>query len=163
MLMQWFLLCCLPCRERRERELHEAYKNAKTQEEAESILQQYTERFTISEAVLERLQMPKILERSHSVEPNSPLKDPNPLRYLRQQSLPAPKFTATIEATIVPTTELEPSSSTGRTSPSKNVSKAVPMLTPKPYSQPKNTQEVLKNFKVGYVTRPKVNQETKRS
>ncbi|XP_039920349.1 LIM and calponin homology domains-containing protein 1 isoform X2 [Hirundo rustica] len=135
-------------KERRERELHEAYKNAKTQEEAESILQQYTERFTISEAVLERLQMPKILERSHSVEPNSPLKDPNPLRYLRQQSLPAPKFTATIEATIVPATELEPSSSTGRTSPSKSVSKAVPMLTPKPYSQPKNTQEVLKNFKV---------------
>ncbi|XP_040527005.1 LIM and calponin homology domains-containing protein 1 isoform X6 [Gallus gallus] len=136
-------------KERRERELHEAYKNAKTQEEAESILQQYIERFTISEAVLERLQMPKILERSHSVEPNSPLKDPNPLRYLRQQSLPAPKFTATIEATIVPTTELEPSGSTGRTSPSKSVvSKAVPMLTPKPYSQPKNTQEVLKNFKV---------------
>ncbi|NWH31957.1 LIMC1 protein, partial [Chloropsis hardwickii] len=135
-------------KERRERELHEAYKNAKTQEEAESILQQYTERFTISEAVLERLQMPKILERSHSVEPNSPLKDPNPLRYLRQQSLPAPKFTATIEATIVPTTELEPSSSTGRTSPSKSISKAVPMLTPKPYSQPKNTQEILKNFKV---------------
>ncbi|XP_015140952.2 LIM and calponin homology domains-containing protein 1 isoform X10 [Gallus gallus] len=135
-------------KERRERELHEAYKNAKTQEEAESILQQYIERFTISEAVLERLQMPKILERSHSVEPNSPLKDPNPLRYLRQQSLPAPKFTATIEATIVPTTELEPSGSTGRTSPSKSVvSKAVPMLTPKPYSQPKNTQEVLKNFK----------------
>ncbi|NWW90095.1 LIMC1 protein, partial [Rhynochetos jubatus] len=136
-------------KERRERELHEAYKNAKSQEEAESILQQYIERFTISEAVLERLQMPKILERSHSVEPNSPLKDPNPLRYLRQQSLPAPKFTATIEATIVPTADLEPSGSTGRTSPSKSVvSKAVPMLTPKPYSQPKNTQEVLKNFKV---------------
>ncbi|XP_074010471.1 LIM and calponin homology domains-containing protein 1 isoform X4 [Numenius arquata] len=135
-------------KERRERELHEAYKNAKSQEEAESILQQYIERFTISEAVLERLQMPKILERSHSVEPNSPLKDPNPLRYLRQQSLPAPKFTATIEATIVPTAELEPSGSTGRTSPSKSVvSKAVPMLTPKPYSQPKNTQEVLKSFK----------------
>ncbi|NXM29502.1 LIMC1 protein, partial [Oxyruncus cristatus] len=135
-------------KERRERELHEAYKNAKTQEEAESILQQYIERFTISEAVLERLQMPKILERSHSVEPNSPLKDPNPLRYLRQQSLPAPKFTATIEATIVPTTELEPSGSMGRSSPSKSTTKAVPMLTPKPYSQPKNTQEVLKNFKV---------------
>lgn len=106
--------------------------------------------------------MPKILERSHSVEPNSPLKDPNPLRYLRQQSLPAPKFTATIEATIVPTTELEPSGSTGRTSPSKSVvSKAVPMLTPKPYSQPKNTQEVLKSFKVGYVALPKVNQDAK--
>lgn len=161
--MQRSLLCCCPCRERRERELHEAYKNAKSQEEAESILQQYIERFTISEAVLERLQMPKILERSHSVEPNSPLKDQNPLRYLRQQSLPAPKFTATIEATIVPTTELEPSSLMGSTSLSKSiVSKAVPMLTPKPYSQPKNTQEVLKNFKVGYIALPRVNQKARR-
>ena len=50
--------------------MHEAYKNARTQEEAEGILQQYIERFTISEAVLERLEMPKILERSHSTEPN---------------------------------------------------------------------------------------------
>ncbi|KYO45929.1 LIM and calponin-like proteiny domains-containing protein 1 isoform E [Alligator mississippiensis] len=138
-------------KERREKELHEAYKNARSHEEAENILQQYIERFTISEAVLEHLQMPKILERSHSVEPNSssPPKDPNPLKYLRQQSLPAPKYTATIEATIVPTSELEASISTGHMSPSKTVvSKAVPMLTPKPYSQPKNTQQVLKNFKV---------------
>uniref|UniRef100_A0A7M4ER86 LIM and calponin homology domains 1 n=1 Tax=Crocodylus porosus TaxID=8502 RepID=A0A7M4ER86_CROPO len=138
-------------KERREKELHEAYKNARSHEEAENILQQYIERFTISEAVLEHLQMPKILERSHSVEPNSssPPKDPNPLRYLRQQSLPAPKYTATIEATIVPTGEMEASISTGHMSPSKTVvSKPVPMLTPKPYSQPKNTQQVLKNFKV---------------
>ncbi|KAM9143049.1 LIM and calponin homology domains-containing protein 1 isoform 1-T1 [Pangshura tecta] len=138
-------------KERREKELHEAYKNARSREEAESILQQYIERFTISEAVLERLEMPKILERSHSVEPNSssPPKDPNPMRYLRQQSLPPPKYTATIEATIVPISESEATVSTGQTSPSKTVvSKAVPMLTPKPYAQPKNTQQVLKTFKV---------------
>ncbi|KAG6930085.1 LIM and calponin homology domains 1 [Chelydra serpentina] len=138
-------------KERREKELHEAYKNARSCEEAESILQQYIERFTISEAVLERLEMPKILERSHSVEPNSssPPKDPNPMRYLRQQSLPPPKYTATIEATIVPISDSEASVSTGQTSPSKTVvSKAVPMLTPKPYAQPKNTQQVLKTFKV---------------
>ncbi|XP_067387273.1 LIM and calponin homology domains-containing protein 1 isoform X9 [Emydura macquarii macquarii] len=138
-------------KERREKELHEAYKNARSREEAESILQQYIERFTISEAVLERLEMPKILERSHSAEPNSssPPKDPDPMRYLRQQSLPPPKYTAMIEATIVPTNELEASISTGQTSPNKTVvSKAVPMLTPKPYSQPKNTQQVLKTFKV---------------
>uniref|UniRef100_A0A8D0GAI7 Uncharacterized protein n=1 Tax=Sphenodon punctatus TaxID=8508 RepID=A0A8D0GAI7_SPHPU len=96
--------------------------------------------------------MPKILERSHSVEPNSssPPKDPNPLRYLRQQSLPVPKYTATIEATIVlPSSESEVSGLTGHSSPSKTVvSKAVPMLTPKPYSQPKNTPQVLKTFKV---------------
>ncbi|XP_072476697.1 LIM and calponin homology domains-containing protein 1 isoform X4 [Notamacropus eugenii] len=137
-------------KERRERELHEAYKNARSREEAEGILQQYIERFTISEAVLERLEMPKILERSHSTEPNSSSpKDPNPMKYLRQQSLPPPKFTATVETTIARPSELDPSVSAGSTSPSKTVvPKAVPMLTPKPYHQPKNTQQVLKTFKV---------------
>ncbi|KAM6150760.1 LOW QUALITY PROTEIN: LIM and calponin homology domains-containing protein 1 [Erethizon dorsatum] len=138
-------------KERRERELHEAYKNARSQEEAEGILQQYIERFTISEAVLERLEMPKILERSHSTEPNlsSFLIDPSPMKYLRQQSLPPPKFTATVETTIARASGLDSSVSAGSGSPSKTVTpKAVPMLTPKPYSQPKNSQEVLKTFKV---------------
>ncbi|XP_021562129.1 LIM and calponin homology domains-containing protein 1 isoform X3 [Carlito syrichta] len=138
-------------KERRERELHEAYKNARSQEEAEGILQQYIERFTISEAVLERLEMPKILERSHSTEPNlsSFLNDPSPMKYLRQQSLPPPKFTATVETTIARASVPDTSTSAGSGSPSKTVTpKAVPMLTPKPYSQPKNSQEVLKTFKV---------------
>ncbi|MEJ1274638.1 LIM and calponin homology domains 1 [Cricetulus griseus] len=138
-------------KERRERELHEAYKNARSQEEAEGILQQYIERFTISEAVLERLEMPKILERSHSTEPNlsSFPNDPSPMRYLRQQSLPPPKFTATVETTIARTSVPETSAAGGSGSPSKPITpNAVPMLTPKPYSQPKNSQEVLKTFKV---------------
>ncbi|XP_058155311.1 LIM and calponin homology domains-containing protein 1 isoform X14 [Dasypus novemcinctus] len=138
-------------KERRERELHEAYKNARSQEEAEGILQQYIERFTISEAVLERLEMPKILERSHSAEPNlsSLGNEPNPMKYLRQQSLPPPKFTATVETTIARTSVPDPSASAGSGAPSKTVtSKAVPMLTPKPYSQPKNSQDVLKPFKI---------------
>ncbi|KAM4854985.1 LIM and calponin homology domains-containing protein 1 [Thomomys bottae] len=138
-------------KERRERELHEAYKNARSQEEAQGILQQYTERFTISEAVLERLEMPKILERSHSTEPNlsSFLNDPNPMKYLRQQSLPPPKFTATVETTIARATVPDTNIAAGSGSPSKAVTpKAVPMLTPKPYSQPRNSQEVLKTFKV---------------
>ncbi|XP_017206370.3 LIM and calponin homology domains-containing protein 1 isoform X21 [Oryctolagus cuniculus] len=138
-------------KERRERELHEAYKNARSQEEADGILQQYIERFTISEAVLERLEMPKILERSHSTEPNlsSFLSDPNPMKYLRQQSLPPPKFTATVETTIARASAPDASTAAGSGSPSKTVTpKAVPMLTPKPYSQPKNSQEVLKTFKV---------------
>lgn len=140
------------CRERRERELHEAYKNARSQEEAEGILQQYIERFTISEAVLERLEMPKILERSHSTEPNlsSFPNDPSPMKYLRQQSLPPPKFTATVEATIARTGVPETSAAGGCGSPSKSIPpSAVPMLTPKPYTQPKASQEVLKTFKVG--------------
>ncbi|KAM3939982.1 LIM and calponin homology domains-containing protein 1 isoform 2-T2 [Leptodactylus fuscus] len=138
-------------KERREKELHEAYKNAKSKEEADKILQKYIERFTISEAVLERLVMPKILERSHSVEPGllTSTEDPNPLKYLRQQSLPSPKFTSTVEATIAPTSESDFKAPAGRTSPTKSVvSKAVPMLTPKPYSQPRSTQQVLKTFKV---------------
>ncbi|KAK2499720.1 hypothetical protein MC885_016570, partial [Smutsia gigantea] len=138
-------------KERRERELHEAYQRARSQEEAEGILQQYIERFTISEAVLERLEMPKILERSHSTEPNlSPFpNDPNPMKYLRQQSLPPPKFTATVETTVARTSALDTSLSASSGSPSKTVTpRAVPVLTPKPYSQPRNSQEVLKTFKV---------------
>uniref|UniRef100_A0A8C6YGC8 DUF4757 domain-containing protein n=1 Tax=Naja naja TaxID=35670 RepID=A0A8C6YGC8_NAJNA len=138
-------------KEKRERELHEAYKNARSQEEADRILQHYIERFTISEAVLERLEMPKLLERSHSAEPNSssPSKDSNPLRYLRQQSLPAPKFTAKFEATIIPISGLEASTSTSSPSSSRpSGSMAMPLVTPKPYSQPKDTQEILRNFKV---------------
>lgn len=138
-------------KERRERELHEAYKNARSQEEAEGILQQYIERFTISEAVLERLEMPKILERSHSTEPNvsSFPNDPSPMKYLRQQSLPPPKFTATVETTIARTSVPESSIAAGTGSPSKtSPSNTVPTLTPRPYSQPKNSQEVLKTFKV---------------
>lgn len=138
-------------KERRERELHEAYKNARSQEEAEGILQQYIERFTISEAVLERLEMPKILERSHSAEPNvsSFPNDPSPMKYLRQQSLPPPKFTATVETTIARTSVPESSAAAGTGSPSKtSTPNTVPMLTPRPYSQPKNSQEVLKTFKV---------------
>ncbi|XP_070613148.1 LIM and calponin homology domains-containing protein 1 isoform X2 [Erythrolamprus reginae] len=138
-------------KERRERELHEAYKNARSQEEADRILQHYIERFTISEAVLERLEMPKLLERSHSVDPNSssPTKDPNPLRYLRQQSLPPPKFTATFEATITPTNGSEAIASTSSPSSSRpSGSVAMPLVTPKPYSPPKETREILRNFKV---------------
>uniref|UniRef100_A0A6I8R1Y8 LIM and calponin homology domains 1 n=1 Tax=Xenopus tropicalis TaxID=8364 RepID=A0A6I8R1Y8_XENTR len=138
-------------KERREKELHEAYKNAKSRDEAEHILQSYIEKFTISEAVLEGLVMPKILERSQSVEPSllSSSEDPNILKYLRQQSLPSPKYTSTVEATVSPSSPCEAKSPTGLISPSKNIiSKTVPMLTAKPYSQPKNTQEVLKTFKV---------------
>ncbi|XP_031198371.1 LIM and calponin homology domains-containing protein 1 isoform X4 [Mastomys coucha] len=137
-------------KERRERELHEAYKNARSQEEAEGILQQYIERFTISEAVLERLEMPKILERSHSTEPNvsSFPNDPSPMKYLRQQSLPPPKFTATVETTIARTGVPESNAAAGTGSPSKTITpNTVPMLTPRPYSQPKSSQEVLKTFK----------------
>ncbi|KAK1175586.1 hypothetical protein AOXY_G257 [Acipenser oxyrinchus oxyrinchus] len=148
-------------KERRERELHEAYRNASSPEEAEAILRRYTQRFTVSEAVLERLEMPKFPERSVSVDsdtPSSPTKEAsNPMKYLRQKSLPAPKFTTTVEATI--SVEPQPQVSPPQTSPTRTVSaKAVPMLSPKPYSQPKNSQPALKSFKVDGMVR--VNGET---
>ncbi|KAJ8382677.1 hypothetical protein SKAU_G00034550 [Synaphobranchus kaupii] len=144
-------------KERRERELHEAYRKARSPEEAASVLQRYAQRFTISEAVLERLHMPKLLDRSLSVEPSapphrassaSPTREPNPMKYLRQQSLPAPKFTSTVEAMVglhqSPTQAPNPSrkqnqASSPEPSPTRTIpSKAMPLLAPKPYSQPRN-------------------------
>ncbi|XP_047440648.1 LIM and calponin homology domains-containing protein 1-like isoform X10 [Mugil cephalus] len=151
-------------KERREEELRQAYRRARTPEEASFILQRYAQRFSISEAVLERLQLPKLLDRSVSADPSFPGSpfplslslsaspttpepfdlDPNgPLRYLRQQSAPTPKFTSTLEARIeefprdssshqrpqIRSRSSEPPS-TRALSP-----KPVPLLTPKPYFQ----------------------------
>ncbi|XP_070692609.1 LIM and calponin homology domains-containing protein 1-like [Pempheris klunzingeri] len=154
-------------KERREEELRDAYKKARTTEEASAILQRYAQRFSISEAVLERLQLPKLLDRSISADPSFPCTpfplslslsaspttpdpfdvDPNgPMRYLRQQSAPAPKFTSTLEARIeefpkdsshqrpqIRSRSSEPPSTRGL-SP-----KPVPLLTPKPYFQSRPT------------------------
>ncbi|XP_072108906.1 LIM and calponin homology domains-containing protein 1-like isoform X7 [Mobula birostris] len=138
-------------KESREKALQEAYNKAKTREEAEEILRKYSQRFIISEAVLENLEMPKFLERSQSVDSDSsysPTRESNSLKYLRQQSLPIQKYTATVEAVITPSSQSQSNFSEVGTSPTKAVaSKTVPMLTPKPYSQPKDSQTVLKSFK----------------
>ncbi|XP_064200487.1 LIM and calponin homology domains-containing protein 1-like isoform X9 [Anguilla rostrata] len=154
-------------KERRERELHEAYRKARTPEEAAAVLQRYAQRFTISEAVLERLHLPKLLDRSVSVDPGapphrassaSPTREPSAMKYLRQQSLPAPKFTSTVEAMVgLPQSPARaqnqnqnqnragsPERSPNRTLPTK----AVPLLTPKPYSQPRNSFSASKPVQV---------------
>ncbi|XP_074505202.1 LIM and calponin homology domains-containing protein 1-like isoform X9 [Sebastes fasciatus] len=154
-------------KERREGELRDAYKRARTPEEASFILSRYAQRFSISESVLERLQLPKLLDGSISADPSLPCSpfplslsltaspttpdpfdvDPNgPMRYLRQQSAPAPKFTSTLEARIeefpkdsshqrpqIRSRSSEPPS-TRTLSP-----KPVPLLMPKPYFQPRPT------------------------
>ncbi|XP_034453679.1 LIM and calponin homology domains-containing protein 1-like isoform X9 [Hippoglossus hippoglossus] len=148
-------------KERREEDLRDTYRRARTPEEASVILQRYAQRFSISETILERLQLPQLLDRSISADPSfacSPFPlslssspttpdpfdvDPNgPLRFLRQQSAPAPKFTSTLEARIeefpkdlssphqrpqIRSRSSEPPS-TRALSP-----KPVPLLTPKPY------------------------------
>lgn len=54
-----FLLSLLYCRERREADLCEAYRNAASPEEATMVLQRYALRFTISDATLDSLKLPR--------------------------------------------------------------------------------------------------------
>ncbi|XP_054648828.1 LIM and calponin homology domains-containing protein 1 isoform X2 [Dunckerocampus dactyliophorus] len=145
-------------KERREEELRAAYRRARTPEEASFILQRYAQRFSISEAVLERLQLPKLLDRSISADPSFPCfpislspspttpapsdTDPNgPMKYLRQQSAPAPRFMSTLEARVdeFPRDSPHRPQIRARSSepPSNRVlpPKPVPLLTPKPYLQ----------------------------
>ncbi|XP_017571637.1 LIM and calponin homology domains-containing protein 1 isoform X11 [Pygocentrus nattereri] len=130
-------------KERRERELHEAYLKAKTPEEAAAVLERYAQRFTISEAILERLKLPKLLERSVSADPTrlstSPTTpDPftsssSPLQYLRQQSLPVPKFTATVEARVIGYGAGQ--GDTSRSSRASRLERSAPLLAPKPFGR----------------------------
>lgn len=153
-----------PNRERREEELRAAYRRARTAEEAAAILQRYAQRFSISQAVMEGLQLPKLLDRSISADPAFPCSsfpislslspspttpepaeaDPNgPMRYLRQQSAPAPKFTSTLEARVEEfprdTSSHQRPQIRSRSSESPSTRalspKPVPLLTPKPYFQ----------------------------
>uniref|UniRef100_A0A1A8EZF1 LIM and calponin homology domains 1b n=1 Tax=Nothobranchius korthausae TaxID=1143690 RepID=A0A1A8EZF1_9TELE len=145
-------------KERREEDLRQAYKRARNPEEASAILQRYAQRFSISESILERLQLPKLLDRSISADPSFPISltpsptTPDPfdmdfngsLKYLRQQSAPTPKFTSLLEAQI----EEFPKDSSSQQRPqirsrssdppsTRALSpKPVALLTPKPYFQP---------------------------
>ncbi|CAL9699884.1 unnamed protein product [Knipowitschia caucasica] len=56
-------------KERREVELCEAYKNAATPEEAALVLQRYALRFTISDATLDSLKVPRAVVSAPNVEP----------------------------------------------------------------------------------------------
>ncbi|KAM6952124.1 LIM and calponin homology domains-containing protein 1-like isoform 7-T7 [Lycodopsis pacificus] len=153
-------------KERREDDLRDAYRRARTQEEASFILQRYAQRFSISETVLERLQLPNLLDRSISADPSFPCSpfplslsaspttpdpfdvDPDgPMRYLRQQSAPAPKFTSTLEARIEEFPKDSPphqrpqirSRSSEPPSTRTLSPKPVPLLMPKPYLPPRSS------------------------
>ncbi|XP_077091596.1 LIM and calponin homology domains-containing protein 1-like, partial [Siphateles boraxobius] len=156
-------------KERREQELHEAYRSARTPEEAASVLQRYALRFTISEAVLERLKLPKLLERSVSADPTRHSSFPissdiscsfsassNPLQFLRQQSLPAAKFISSVEAQVTgystePETGYSTEPETGYSTEQGNVGEpecvlgpsyshaTAPSLAPRPYRQSRSS------------------------
>lgn len=67
-------------RERREAELCEAYRNAATPEEAAMVLQSYALRFTISDAILDSLKLPR--------NPSKPAQDLNQLDEEHKPSAP---------------------------------------------------------------------------
>uniref|UniRef100_A0A8C9RIR6 LIM and calponin homology domains 1 n=1 Tax=Scleropages formosus TaxID=113540 RepID=A0A8C9RIR6_SCLFO len=157
-------------KEKREQELHEAYRKARTPEEAAAILQRYALRFTISEAVLERLQIPKQPERVPLSEPSassapsqlpstappSAGQDAGTMKYLRQQSVPVPKFTSTVETMVggVPEIQAQTQADTPDPAPTRTaLPKTVPLLTPKPYTQPRSSQTGLKSVKADGMVR----------
>ncbi|KAG7328969.1 hypothetical protein KOW79_007143 [Hemibagrus wyckioides] len=135
-------------KERRERELHETYLKARTPEEAAAVLQRYAQRFSISETVLEHLKLPRVLERSISADPTHPSSSSNdlvfsasssssfnPLQYLRQQSLPAQKFTTTVEARVAGYgAEHVAVGREGGGAGATRSRRSIPLLSAKPYS-----------------------------
>ncbi|XP_062856940.1 LIM and calponin homology domains-containing protein 1 isoform X2 [Trichomycterus rosablanca] len=139
-------------KELREKELYAAYQKARTPEEAAAVLQHYSQRFTISEAIMEQLKLPPLLERSVSADPtrhsdhvsSSSTSSPNPLRYLRQQSLPAPKFTATVEARV-PGYDMEQGimGNGGGGSGGARSGRSVSLLGPKPLRHDRGTKDAM--------------------
>ncbi|KAG5263938.1 hypothetical protein AALO_G00270330 [Alosa alosa] len=74
----------------------------------------------------------------------------NPMQYLRQQSLPAPKFTSTVEAMVT--------SFTPATAPERPL-KALPLLAPKPYSRGDKPAKVDRMLRVNGETEKKMEEK----
>ncbi|KAK7161966.1 hypothetical protein R3I94_004587 [Phoxinus phoxinus] len=157
-------------KERREQELHEQYCKASSPEEKAAVLQRYALRFTISDAILEKLQLPK-LPSAASPMLVSPLHQPEKkptCTALEEAKVPEPaqttqthpvihvdQKTAQKQAPALPkTTEPSPAKSfqasevlSAPTRVPPAPSKPVPLITPKPYSQPKFSQGLRKSIK----------------
>ncbi|XP_077060941.1 LIM and calponin homology domains-containing protein 1a isoform X5 [Siphateles boraxobius] len=157
-------------KERREQELHEQYCKASTSEEKAAVLQRYALRFTISDAILEKLQLPKLPSAAspmHMSPLHQPEKPPT-CTALVEAKLPEPaqttqthpvihvdQKTAQKQAPALPkTTEPSPAKSikapevlSAPTRVPPAPSKPVPLITPKPYSQPKFSQGLRKSIK----------------
>uniref|UniRef100_A0A9J8BXQ2 LIM and calponin homology domains 1a n=1 Tax=Cyprinus carpio carpio TaxID=630221 RepID=A0A9J8BXQ2_CYPCA len=151
-------------KERREQELHEQYCKASTPEEKAAVLQRYALRFTISDAILEKLQLPKLPSAASPMH-TPPLHQPEKKLTCTtlaeaedvepEQTVHVYQKTAQKQAPAQPETP-EPSSDETIKAPKvlsvptqvpPAPSKPVPMITPKPYSQPKFSQGLCKSIK----------------
>ncbi|XP_058628749.1 LIM and calponin homology domains-containing protein 1a isoform X10 [Onychostoma macrolepis] len=157
-------------RERREQELHEQYCKASTAEEKAAVLQRYALRFTISDAILEKLQLPKLPSAAPPMH-TSPLHQPEKkltCTTLVEAEIPEPEQTTQTHHSVhidqktaqkqAPAQPKAPEPSPSETTKAPEVlpaptrvppapSKPVPLITPKPYSQPKFSQGLRKSVK----------------
>ncbi|TRY94472.1 hypothetical protein DNTS_004614 [Danionella cerebrum] len=157
-------------KERREQELHELYCKASTPEEKAAVLQRYALRFTISDAILEKLQLPK-LPSAASPMSTSPLHQSDKKsasKTVGEAVVPQPvqitqiKSTAHVEKMIAHDEALakckihEPTPAKITKAPEpfsmptqvpSAPSKPVPLITPKPYSHPKFSPGFRKSLK----------------
>uniref|UniRef100_A0A671MPG8 LIM and calponin homology domains-containing protein 1-like n=1 Tax=Sinocyclocheilus anshuiensis TaxID=1608454 RepID=A0A671MPG8_9TELE len=157
-------------KERREQELHEQYCKASTPEEKAAVLQRYALRFTISDAILEKLQLPKLPSAAPPMH-MSPLHQPEKkltCTTLVEAEVPEPEQTTQTHHSVyidqkttqkqAPAQAKTPEPSPSETTKAPEVlsaptrvppapSKPVPLITPKPYSQPKFSQGFRKSVK----------------
>ncbi|XP_051993696.1 LIM and calponin homology domains-containing protein 1a isoform X2 [Xyrauchen texanus] len=162
-------------KERREQELHEQYCKASTSEEKAAVLQRYALRFTISDAILEKLQLPKLPSAATPIHTSvcQPVKQPTcpaPVepevpepthtnqthhsvladqQMVQNQTLGQPKSPEPLPTKT--TKILEISSAPTRAPPA--CSKPFPLITPKPYSQPRFSQGSCKTLKTDGLVR----------
>ncbi|XP_051561403.1 LIM and calponin homology domains-containing protein 1-like isoform X2 [Myxocyprinus asiaticus] len=162
-------------KERREQELHEQYCKASTPEEKAAVLQRYALRFTISDAILEKLQLPKLPSAATPIHTSfrQPVKQPTcpgPVepevpeptqtnqthhsvladqQMVQNQTLVQPKSPEPLPTKTTKTPEI--SSAPTRAPPA--CSKPVPLITPKPYSQPRLSQGPCKTLKTDGLVR----------
>ncbi|XP_073803034.1 LIM and calponin homology domains-containing protein 1a isoform X35 [Danio rerio] len=158
-------------KEKREQELHEQYCKASSPEEKAAVLQRYALRFTISDAILEKLQLPKLPSAASPMH-TSPLHQPEQKTTsttLVEAEVPELSQTTQTQQTVhveqkithdeapaqpkIPKPTPPPKcikapevlSAPSRVPPAP--SKPVPLITPKPYSQPKFSQGFRKSLK----------------
>ncbi|XP_056316712.1 LIM and calponin homology domains-containing protein 1a isoform X6 [Danio aesculapii] len=157
-------------KEKREQELHEQYRKASSPEEKAAVLQRYALRFTISDAILEKLQLPKLPSAASPMH-TSPVhqsEQKTTSTALVEAEVPELSQTTQAQQTVhveqkitheapaqpkIPKPSPPPKcikapevlSAPSRVPPAP--SKPVPLITPKPYSQPKFSQGFRKSLK----------------
>ncbi|KAK1792589.1 hypothetical protein P4O66_012518, partial [Electrophorus voltai] len=159
-------------KERREQELHELYCKASTPEEKATVLQRYALRFTISDAILEKLQLPKLPsvatavpalpQDTYTLSEKVEVLGPPVSTQSQKQLFAQPHMPMTQSSTHSRPKTPELSPSRRHNAPEVPVSltwvppppsKPVPLLTPKPYCQPKFNQVSYKQVKTDGLVR----------